>query len=70
MMHHRVQLAANLVVQLRDMVVNQALIQLFNLRTRFTQAIQEHPHAGGQTLIGRCIRHRLIILPDIQRAQL
>jgi hypothetical protein len=28
MVHHRVQLAADLIIQLRDMVVNQGLVEL------------------------------------------
>ncbi|MNE55599.1 hypothetical protein D3C80_1504470 [compost metagenome] len=70
MVHDRIQLAANLIIQLRDVVVNQGSVQLFDPGARLAQALQKDLHPGSQTLVCRGIGHCLVILPDIQRTQL
>ncbi|MNP15675.1 hypothetical protein D3C76_1080430 [compost metagenome] len=67
--HDSIQLAANLVVQLGDMVVNQGLVELFHFLAGLTQTLQEHLYTRSNTLIGIGFRHRGFILPARQVTQ-
>lgn len=49
--HNRVQLAADLVIELRDVMIDQAFIQFFDLRACFGQTFQKDLHTCSQTLI-------------------
>lgn len=69
MVHYRVQLTADLVIEFSNVVINQAFIQFFDFRTGFGQTFQEDLHTCRQTFISGRIRHRLRVLPDIQGAQ-
>lgn len=65
MVHHRIQLAADLPVQLSDMVVKQRFVELFNLLAGLFQALQENPDRGGHALIGGGVRQALAVLPGV-----
>ena len=70
MVHNGVKLAAYLVIELSDVVIDQAFIQFFDFRACLGQAFQKDLHTRGQTLVSGRIGHRLCILPDVQRTQL
>ena len=69
MMHHRIQLAADLEIQLRDMVVNQGFIEFFHWLAGFADAVHKYLHRGRQALTCRSIRQCGIVQKRIDIAQ-
>ncbi|SAP97121.1 Uncharacterised protein [Klebsiella michiganensis] len=69
MVHHRVQLAADLIVQLRDMVVNQGLVELLHGLSGLTDAVHKHLHRRRQSFARRGVGQRGIIQKVVNIAQ-
>ncbi len=61
MVHHRIQLAADLKIQLRDMVVDQRFVELFHLLAGFTDTVHKDLHRSRQALARRRICQRSIV---------
>ena len=61
MVHDRIQLAANLVVQFRDMVIDQGFVELLHRLAGLADAVHKHLHRRRQTFARRGVRQRGII---------
>ncbi len=69
MVHHRVQLAADLIVQFSDMVVNQGLVELLHGLSGLTDAVHKHLHRRRQSFARRGVGQRGIIQKVVNIAQ-
>ena len=69
MVHHRVQLAADLIVQLRDVVVNQGLVELLHGLSGLTDAVHKYLHRRRQSFARRGVGQRGIIQKVVNIAQ-
>ena len=69
MVHHRVQLAADLIIQFSDMVVNQGLVELLHGLSGLTDAVHKHLHRRGQSFARRGVGQRGIIQKVVNIAQ-
>ncbi|CCJ87426.1 hypothetical protein BN133_3803 [Cronobacter dublinensis 582] len=67
--HHRVELAADLPVQIGDMVVEQRFVEPVDLLARALQALKENLHRGGHALTGGGVGQALAVLPGVDIAQ-
>lgn len=67
--HHSIQLPADLPVQLGDMMVEQGFVELFNLLAGLFQALKENLNRRGHALIGGGIGQALAVLPGIDIAK-
>lgn len=67
--HHRVELAADLPVQVGDVVIEQRFVEPVDLLTRAFQALKENLHRGGHALAGGGVGQALAVLPGVDIAQ-
>lgn len=56
-MHDFIELAANLKIQLRNMMVEDRLIQLLHFVPGFLQTLHKHFHRGSHARVGGGFRH-------------
>ncbi|MNS19645.1 hypothetical protein D3C72_513680 [compost metagenome] len=68
-MHHGVQLAADLCIQRRNMFIQQCLVQTPDFARRLFDQIQKNTDSGSHSLIGRNVRQRLGTLKHFDFAQ-
>ncbi len=67
--HHRVELAADLPVKVGDVVIEQRFVEPVNLLAGALQALKENLHRGGHALAGGGVGQALAVLPGVDIAQ-
>ncbi|CFV29534.1 Uncharacterised protein [Yersinia pseudotuberculosis] len=68
-MHHCIQLATDLVIQRRNVAIQQGFIQLFHFFRRLLQQVQKDTDGGGNALIGGGFRQRIVVLERLDTGQ-